>query len=206
MGLWGDDGVSLGGVFEGGISGGRVRLKINLPGPLDIPLVDQAFKRGGQIGQSRADASRTRLNALHAEKGPTAEQVAARRAGGVVPRRAGGRDAPDDRAEASRAKLNALHARRGPTRGQAAEARGRGDLAPAPRRMASNGRERALVPAGAPRAVKAAAASTDGHALVGASAGKMAHPLATGPMRKRHEIAPGVACPSCAAGITTPVA
>ncbi|WP_411815860.1 hypothetical protein [Gordonia sp. SND2] len=94
MGLWGDDGLSIGGMFSGGISGGRIRLGINLPGPLpDIKLVDEPFglRDGGRIGDDkRAQASARKLAELQGRRGPTRGQAA------------------EGRASASKATLDAL--------------------------------------------------------------------------------------------------
>lgn len=188
MGLWGDDGISLGGVFEGGISGGRIRLKINLPVLPDITLIDEPFglRDGGRIGDDkRAQASARKLAEIQGRRGPTRGQAA------------------EGRASASKATLDALQARSGPTREQAAERRRTGR--PAARLISSDGREPALVSGSARRDAASGSPTVvgaTGHVPVGA----MAHPLGrTAPMRLRHEIRPGVPCPSCARGETYPL-
>ncbi len=190
MGLWGDDGFSIGGVFEGGISGGRIRLGINLPGPLpDIKLVDEPFglRDGGRIGDDkRAQASARKLAEIQGRRGPTRGQAA------------------EGRASASKAALAELQARSGPTREQAAERRRRTGR-PAARLISSDGHEPGLVSGSARRD-----AASGSQTVVGATGhvpvGKMAHPLGrTAPMRLRHEIRPGVPCPSCARGETYPL-
>ncbi len=101
---------------------------------------------------------------------------------------------------------------RGPSRGQAVEARAgrRGQtLRPTTSgaRESSAGRRR-QGGANAPTRHGGAASAVHAHRGEG---GKLVNPVAAaaagtgGLRRRRHEIAPGIPCPSCAAGVTKPV-
>ena len=163
MGLWGDSGVSIGGVFDGSMSssgsGARIKLGVKMPGPIpDIPLVDT--------------------------------HVPGFAKGGVIP-------------------------------GGVNSTVGRVALPSTPRRQASAPASYVSVPA-TPRTANAHRHDTPRHtggrrtgvgttmaaltpASVGLSRGGPVGVQGTGPRRLRHEMAPGIPCPSCAAGITKPV-
>lgn len=163
MGLWGDSGVSIGGVFDGSMSssgsGARIKLGVNMPGPIpDIPLVDThvpGFAKGGVIpgrGPSRGQA----MEAQAVRRGQT-------------------RRPADARAHTPTSPSATAH-RHDTPRHTGGRWTGVGTT------MA------ALTPAS-----------------VGLSRGGPVGVQGTGPRRLRHEMAPGIPCPSCAAGITKPV-
>ena len=191
MGLWGEgSGLNIGGVFDGEMTshgtGARIRLGIDLPGPLpDIQLVNvtvPGFAKGGQIPDDRAARSQASLARLHRQHGTSGERAtSAQLAGGAL---------PTNRAQATEANA-AARRRQG---GASAPTRRRPNPPRAPRHSAG---QRTGIGADMV-ALTPASVGLSGGGPVGLHAG-------TGARRQKHEVCPGVACPSCAAGITIPV-
>lgn len=121
--------------------------------------------------------------------------------------RDGGQVGVDDRAAASAAKLAALHRERGESRPQRQERRatsGAARTAPADSGDRQGGRD-APTRSGSSSAASGSSAADAGHVPTGRTR-PTRKVVAVGFARQRHEIRPGVPCPSCAAGITRPVA
>lgn len=109
----------------------------------------------------------------------------------------GGRVGGEDKAALSRAKLAALHQQHGTSQERAADANRRAGGATDAAGSRQGGRQ-APTRGGTASGSKAAAghvATGRGPSVVGGAAFA----------RRKHEISPGIACPSCASGITTPV-
>ncbi|QHN17867.1 hypothetical protein [Gordonia amarae] len=189
-------GFSFGGspYFDGAMtsegSGARVRLDVkDLPIIGDVNVVNVSvpgFAKGGQIGEDPAAKSRAKLAALHRQHGPSGERSSA----GNITRRAAGGALPTNRAQATEANIAARRRQGGasaPTR--------RNPNPPTPPRH--SGGQRTGIGADM-AALTPASVGLSGGGPVGLHA-------VTGARRQKHEICPGVACPSCAVGITIPV-
>ncbi|GAA1480628.1 hypothetical protein GCM10009624_10680 [Gordonia sinesedis] len=120
--------------------------------------------------------------------------------------RDGGQVGVDDRAARSAAKLAALHRERGESRTQRQERRatsGAARTAPAASGDRQGGRD-APTRSGSSSAASGSSAADAGHVPTGRTPSRKV--VTVGFARAKHEIRPGVPCPSCAAGITRPVA
>ncbi|AFA73605.1 hypothetical protein GPOL_c25780 [Gordonia polyisoprenivorans VH2] len=127
----------------------------------------------------------------------------------VSPFRDGGQVGVDDRAARSTAKLAALHKERGESRTQRQERRatsGAARTAPAASgdRQGRQGGRDAPTRSGSSSAASESSSADSGHVPTGRTPSRKV--ITVGLARARHEIRPGVPCPSCAAGITRPVA
>ncbi len=195
MGLWGEgSGLTIGGVFDGEMTshgnGARIRLGIDLPRPLpDIQLVNvtvPGFKDGGQIPDDRAARSQAVLARLHRQHGTSGERSSV----GSMTRRAAGGALPTNRAQATEANMAARRRQGGasaPTR--------RNPNPPTPPRHS----------AGQQTGIGADMSALTPSSVGLSRGGPVGLHAGTGPRRQKHEICPGVACPTCATGITIPV-
>lgn len=121
--------------------------------------------------------------------------------------RDGGQVGVDDRAARSAAKLAALHKERGESRTQRQERRaasGTGRTAPVQASGDRRGGRDAPTRSGSSAAASGSSAADAGHVPTGRTPSRKV--VVVGFARAKHEIRPGVPCPSCAAGITRPVA
>ena len=188
-------GFSFGGMpyFDGAMtsegSGARVRLDVkDLPIIGDVNVVNVSvpgFAKGGQIPDERAARSQASLARLHRQHGQSGE-----RAANMAARRADGGVLPTNRAQATEA-------------GMAARRRQGG--ASAPTRRNPNPPRAPRHSAGQHTGIGAGMAALTPSSVGLSRGGPVGLHAVTGARRQKHEICPGVACPSCAAGITIPV-